>query len=75
MISISKNSTQKCLCRNLRHQLALATAEKQQQSGSCGQLEQLLADSRRENKALAEEVYSLKEHTASLEVGWHRNYL
>jgi hypothetical protein len=31
-------------------------------------LEQLLADSRRENKALAEEVYKLKERTASLEV-------
>ena len=53
--------------RNLRHQLALATAEKQQQHGSCAQLEQLLADSRREAKALAEEVYALKEHTAGME--------
>ena len=38
--------------RHLRSQLATTAMEKQHQDSSCGQLEALLADSRRENKLL-----------------------
>ena len=38
--------------RQLRSQLATTAMEKQHQDSSCGQLEALLADSRRENKLL-----------------------
>ena len=52
--------------RGLRAHLASTAMEKQQQDSSCGQLEKLLADSRRENKLLKEEVHALKQQLDAL---------
>jgi len=52
--------------RHLRSQLATTAMEKQHQDSSCGQLEALLADSRRENKLLKDDLHALKERMDAL---------
>lgn len=53
--------------RSLRQQLVNTAMDRQQQANGQGQLEQLLADSRRENKLLKDEIYTLKENLDSLQ--------
>ena len=53
--------------RSLRHQLANTAMEKHQHDTSNTQLEQLLADTRRENKLLKDEVYDLKATLGTLQ--------
>jgi len=53
--------------RQLRHQLAMGQAEKEQQGGSVDQLQQLLEDGRRQIKALSQEVMETKRMLDQLE--------
>ena len=53
--------------RSLRTQLANTALERHQHDNSNTQLEQLLADSRRENTLLKDEVYSLKATVGRLQ--------
>jgi len=54
--------------RQIRHQLALANAENQNQAGNLDQMQKVLSDSRRENKILTEEVHDLNSKLKSMTV-------
>ena len=53
--------------RQLRHHLATTAIDKQHQSSSQQQIEQLLSDCRRENQLLRDEVYTLRDRTEKLQ--------
>jgi len=58
--------------RQLRQHLATTALEKEQQGTSVEQLEQLLADCRRENQLLKDEIHPLKERVTILEEAKHQ---